>query len=131
MLHYFNFKIFEMKKIQILSIAILCCTLLMTACSKKVTDATATTKNVATMPAEEAPPAPKGREAAAPVEESLTKNAKGIGVTAQAMDQAVPEEVMEVTPVPEIQMPPLTKEEEEALRKRIMDAKEKQKKKKG
>lgn len=125
-----------MKKIQILSIAILCCTLLMTACSKKVTDVTTTTKSVATMPAEEAPmletpPAQQGRQPAAPVEESLTKNTKGVGVTAQAMDQAVPEEVMEVTPVPEIQMPPLTKEEEEALRKRIMDAKEKQKKKKG
>jgi hypothetical protein len=126
-----------MKKIQILGIAIVCSTFLMTACSKKVADATTATKSVATMPQEEAPPTPEiplvqGRQAAEPVEESLTKNTKGIGVNAQAVDQALPVDVMDVVaPVPEIQMPPLSKEEEAALRKRIMEAQEKQKKKKG
>jgi hypothetical protein len=124
-----------MKKIQILGIALLCSTFLWTACSKKGADATATTKSVATTsqeaPAAEKPAMVEGRQPAPPPEENLSKQTKGIGVQAQAIDMAVPEEIMEVAPIPEIQMPPLTKAEEEAFRKRILEAQEKQKKKKG
>jgi PBP1b-binding outer membrane lipoprotein LpoB len=123
-----------MKKIQILSIAILCSTLLWTACSKKGADATASTKSVAATPQEapaaETPPI-QGRQAAAPPDENFTKPMKGIGMEAQAVQTGTPDEIMEAAPIPEIVMPPLTKEEEAALRKRIMDAQEKQKKKKG
>jgi uncharacterized lipoprotein YmbA len=101
---------------------------LWTACgSTKSTTVTTTTDEVTKTPEKEMVAERPTPNVEQPVVEELNQGKKGIGATVQAAEQGLQIEEEKVMPVPDVVIPPLSKEEEERFRQVLEAAKKKKK----